>query len=247
MGQIKNLIYRTVRERAMHVTLLDPDPKKMKNLDKKIKELERFGTDAMLIGGSTNVNQKFLDRCIKQIKNNSSLPVILFPGGLSGVSSYADAILFMSLLNSRNPYWITGAQSKAAKIVKEAGMEIIPMAYIIVEPGMKAGQVGEAELIKRGDIKKAADYSLAAEYLGMDLVYLEAGSGADHPVPVEMVKAVRNNIEIPIIVGGGIRNPKQALERAKAGADIIDTGTITEENFTVVGDIIRAVKGCKRY
>lgn len=246
MGQIKNLIYRTSRKRAMHVTLLDPDPKKMKNLDKKIKELERFGTDAILIGGSTNVNQKFLDKYIKRIKNNSSLPVILFPGGLSGVSSYADAIFFMSLLNSRNPYWITGAQSAGARLVKEAGIEIIPMAYIIVEPGMKAGQVGEAEIIKRKDIKKAADYSLAAEYLGMDLVYLEAGSGADQPVPVEMVKAVRNNIEIPIIVGGGIRNPKQALDRAKAGADIIDTGTITEENFTVVGDIIRAVKGCRR-
>lgn len=230
----------------MHVTLLDPDPQKMKNLDKKIRELERFGTDAILVGGSTNVNRQFLDKCVKRIKNNSSLPVILFPGGLNGISPYADAILFMSLLNSRNPYWITGAQSAGAMLVKEAGIEIIPAAYIIVEPGMKAGQVGEAEIIKRGDIKKAVGYSLAAEYLGMDLVYLEAGSGAKEPVPVEMVKAVRNNIEIPIIVGGGIRTAADALERAKAGADIIDTGTITEENFKAVGDIIRAVRGCRR-
>lgn len=230
----------------MHVTLLDPDPQKMKNLDKKIRELERFGTDAILVGGSTNVNRQFLDKCVKRIKNNSSLPVILFPGGLNGISPYADAILFMSLLNSRNPYWITGAQSAGAMLVKEAGIEIIPAAYIIVEPGMKAGQVGEAEIIKRWDIKKAVGYSLAAEYLGMDLVYLEAGSGAKEPVPVEMVKAVRNNIEIPIIVGGGIRTAADALERAKAGADIIDTGTITEENFKAVGDIIRAVRGCRR-
>ena len=246
MGQIKNLIYRTVRKRAMHVTLLDPEPKKMENLDKKIKELEMFGTDAILIGGSTNINQKFLDTCIKQIKNNSSLPVILFPGGLSGVSSYADAILFMSLLNSRNPYWITGAQADAAKIVKEAGIEIIPMAYIIIEPGMKVGEVGEADIIKQGEVQKAAAYSLAAEYLGMDLVYLEAGSGADKPVPVEMVKAVRKSISIPMIVGGGIRTAADALERAKAGADIIDTGTITEENFNAVGEIIRVVRGCRR-
>ncbi len=243
---IRDFICRTVKKRRMHVTLLDPDPAKTKDIGKKVKELERLGTDAILVGGSTNINQKFLDACVKEIKRNSSLPVVLFPGGLNGISSYADAIFFMSLLNSKNPYWIAGAQAAGAKLVKESGIEVIPMAYLIFEPGMKAGEVGEADLIKNSDVGKAVGYSLAAEYLGMDMVYLEAGSGAKTPVPVGIIKAVKKSVSIPVIVGGGIRTPKQALERAKAGADVIDTGTITEENFSVIGGIIRAVKGCRR-
>ena len=243
---VKEFLFRTLKKRAMHVTLLDPDPLKLRGIEEKVKQLESFGTDAILVGGSTNVNQQFLDKAIQTIKKSASLPVILFPGGLNGVSRYADAIFFMSLMNSRNPYWITGAQAKGAAMVKKAGIEVIPMAYLLVEPGMRAGEVGEADLIKRNEVSRAVGYAMAAEMLGMQLVYLEAGSGAQEPVPVEMIKEVRKNINIPLIVGGGIRKPEQALERVRAGADIINTGTITEENFTAIKGIIRAVKGYRK-
>jgi phosphoglycerol geranylgeranyltransferase len=244
--KVRDFIYRTVKKRAMHVTLLDPDMNKLGDSTEKIKMLEEFGTDAILIGGSTNINQKFLDGTILKIKRNSSLPVILFPGGLNGLSKNADAIFFMSLMNSRDPYWITKIQAEGALLVKELGIETIPMAYLIIEPGMKAGEVGKADLIKRSDTKRAVQYALAAQHLGMELVYLEAGSGAPQPVPVEMIRAVKKSVSIPIIVGGGIRTPEQALERVKAGADIIDTGTITEENFEMIKDIIKTVKNYKK-
>ncbi|MCX6819298.1 MAG: geranylgeranylglyceryl/heptaprenylglyceryl phosphate synthase [Candidatus Aenigmarchaeota archaeon] len=242
---VKDFICKTIRKRAMHVTLLDPDPKKMEGIDEKIKQLKQFGTDAFLVGGSTNVNQVFLDKLVLKIKN-TSLPVILFPGGLSGISKYADAIFFMSLLNSKDPYWITGAQAQASVLVKKLGIEIIPMAYLIVEPGMRVGEVGKADLIKRDECIKAAQYALAAQHLGMSLVYLEAGSGAPEPVPTEMVKAIKKTIDIPLIVGGGIRKPVQAKALLEAGADIIDTGTITEENFTAIKSIIEIVKNYKK-
>ncbi len=246
MGKVYDFISRTIRKRAMHVTLLDPDTKKLHGLKEKVEMLEEFGTDAILIGGSTNISQNFLDKSIQAIKKNSSLPVILFPGGLNGISRHADAIFFMSLLNSRDPYWITGAQASGAPLIKRIGIEPIPMAYVIIEPGMRVGEVGKADLISRNEAEKAAGYALAAQYMGMSLVYLEAGSGADMPVPAKMIKDVRKSIKIPIIVGGGIRSAKQAKECVKAGADIIDTGTITEENFESIESIIKAVISFRR-
>ena len=258
--RIKRFIYREVKKRAMHFTLLDPDISKIngisekaknpanaeKALHRKIKMLEKFGTDAILVGGSSHVNQKCLEKTVMQIKRDCSLPVILFPGGLSGISAHADAIFFMSLLNSEDAYWITEVQARASPLIKKAGIEAISMGYIVIEPGMKVGEVGRANLIKRNEINKAVNYSLAAQYLGMSMVYLEAGSGADKPVPVEMIKEVKKNIEVPLIVGGGIRTPEQALEIVRAGADIVNTGNITEENFEGIKDIIEAVKGYKR-
>lgn len=244
MGKIREFIYRTVKKRAMHLPLLDPDPKKLVNLEWKIEKLKEFGADALLVGGSTGINRKLLDKLVLKIRK-AGLPVILFPGNVSGVSKYANAILFMSLLNSKDPYWISGAQAGGALLVKKFGIEVIPMAYLIIEPGMKAGKVGKANLIKRNDIKKAVSYALAAQYLGMSLVYLEAGSGAGKHVPVKMVKEVKKAVDIPIIVGGGIRKPKQARELARY-ADLIVTGAITEENFSAIRDITKAVKSTRK-
>jgi len=120
------------------------------------------------------------------------------------------------------------------------------MAYLIVEPGMAAGKVRKAEPIKRDNPKIAAEYALAGQYMGMKLVYLEAGSGAPTPVAAEMIKEVKNNINVPLVVGGGIRSSDQAKEAVSAGADIIVTGTITEENFDKVKEIIKAVKEARK-
>jgi phosphoglycerol geranylgeranyltransferase len=190
-----------------------------------------------MVGGSQRVSQENLDATVESIKKKVELPVILFPGGVTGISKRADAIFFMSLLNSKNPRFITGAQAQGAPLVKDVGIEPIPMGYIVIEPGGAVGKVGEADLIPRSKPEVAVGYALAAQYLGMRLVYLEAGSGADKHVPEEMISAVKETVEIPVIVGGGIRTGDNARAVANAGADIIVTGTIVEQAADVEGKI----------
>jgi phosphoglycerol geranylgeranyltransferase len=171
--------------------------------------------------------------------------VILFPAGASGLSRHADAVYFMSLLNSRSTRLIVGEQRRAARTIKSWGLEPIPMAYLIVEPGMRAGQVGEADPISRSRPEDAVEWALAAQFMGMRLVYLEAGSGAPTPAPPAVIRAVKAAIDIPLIVGGGIRTPAAAAAVAKAGADILVTGTVVEQmkSAATLRDIVAAVKG----
>ncbi|MFN4133517.1 MAG: geranylgeranylglyceryl/heptaprenylglyceryl phosphate synthase, partial [Candidatus Hadarchaeales archaeon] len=233
------------RDGAAHLTLIDPAKQKPNVAGEIAKDAEIVGTDGIMVGGSTKATGEILDDTILAIKHSSKLPVILFPAGESGISHYADAIFFMSMLNSRDPYFITRAQMRGAPLVKKFGLEPIPMAYLLIEPGGTAGKVGKAELIPRDSPETAAAYALAAQYFGMRFVYLEAGSGAKEPVPVEMVKAVKKEIEIPLIVGGGIRTPDAAEKIVTAGADIIVTGTIVEkaaDRATELKGIIDAVK-----
>ena len=157
------------------------------------------------------------------------IPVILFPGNISGVSKYADALLFMSLLNSTNPYWITGAQALSAPSIKKMGIETIPMGYLIIEPGGTVGWVGDSKPIPRKKSDLAVAYALAAEFLGMRVIYLEAGSGADSHIPVDFIMKVKKLTNLMVIVGGGIKTAQDALEVKEAGADIIITGTVVEE------------------
>jgi phosphoglycerol geranylgeranyltransferase len=227
----------------MHFTLFDPDSMSPDQACDIVAMAERAGTDAILIGGSTNAAGPHLDALVKAIKGATSLPVILFPGGASAVSPYADAILFMSILNSRNPYFITKSQALGAFPVKAAKLEPIPMAYLVVEPGMIVGYIGEADLLPRSKPAITAAYALAGQFMGMRLVYLEAGSGAGEPVPQELIAMSRAAIDVPLIVGGGIRTPEQARRAAASGADIVVTGTIIEEDASVLASIIKAVKG----
>jgi phosphoglycerol geranylgeranyltransferase len=190
--------------------------------------------------------QSDLDNTILAIKEKTSLPTILFPGDVSGMSRHADAILFMSLLNSRNPYFIMGAQVAGAPVLKRMGVEAIPMGYLIIEPGGMAGYVGDARLVPRAKPEVAAAYALAAQYLGMKLIYLEGGSGIKEPVPPEMISIVKSQVDIPVIVGGGIRSGKEAKRAAEAGADIIITGTIVEDTGDVrrkIEELTGAIKG----
>ncbi len=236
-------IEKKLAKGRMHFSLLDPDESKMplSKLEKIVKTVDDYGTDLFLVGGSTNVGQKFLDDFVRKIKEKSEKPVVLFPGGLNGITRHADAILFMSLMNSTDPFWIVGAQAKGAPIIKKLGIESIPMAYLIVEPGMKAGQVSSAKPIKHNEPEKAVEYALAAQHFGMKLVYLEAGSGAPTHVPAKMVKMVKDAVDIPLIVGGGIRTPDACKELLDAGADIIDTGTQIENDVTKLKSIIDVI------
>jgi len=198
-----------------------------------------------MVGGSTHAEGELLDDTMLEIKKAVDLPVILFPANEAGVSRHADAIFFMSMLNSRVSYFITGAQCRGAPLVKRFGLETLPMAYLLVEPGGEAGRVGNADLIPRAKPELAVAYALAAQYLGMRFVYLEAGSGAAVPVPTNMVRAVRRATQATLIAGGGIRTPKAAKERVRAGAEIIVTGTLVEQAKDRVAKIREMVKAIK--
>jgi phosphoglycerol geranylgeranyltransferase len=239
----------TINKKKLHFSLLDPDKQDPETAGSIAKTAEEAGSSAIMVGGSTLISQEQVDKTVKAIKKKSKLPVILFPSGAKFLSKYADAVFFMSLLNSRNLEFIIREHVKGATFVKHTGIEPISMGYVIVEPGMTAGKIGEVDLVKKDDIKTALGYALAAQYLGMDFFYLEtalgyalaaqylgmdffyleAGSGAPDPISNNMISVVKKNIDIPLIVGGGIRSAKTAKEKAKAGADIVVTGTKLEE------------------
>ncbi|QDA31558.1 geranylgeranylglyceryl/heptaprenylglyceryl phosphate synthase [Thermococcus indicus] len=229
IGKVERYIHEKLEREKLHFVLLDPDDVTPEEAARIAEMSEEVGVDAIMIGGSTGAEGDVLDGVVRAIKESSSLPTILFPGSHGGISKYADSIFFMSLLNSTNPFFITGAQALGAFQVKRYGIEPIPMAYLIIEPGETVGWVGDAKPIPRHKPKIAAAYALAGQYLGMRLVYLEAGSGASQPVPPEMIALVKRVIDVPLIVGGGIRTAAQARAAVEAGADIIVTGTAIEK------------------
>jgi len=238
-------IYKKLTENPLHFTLIDPEKQPPEDAGEIAKIAENAGTDLIMVGGSTITSQQMVDETVLKIKENTILPVVLFPTAAKYLSRYADAIFFMSLLNSKNVRHVIREQALGSLIVKEYKLEPISMGYIVVEPGMKVAEKGEAEVIKKDDIKTAIGFALAAQYFGMRLIYLEAGSGASSPVSNKMISKVKETVDIPLIIGGGIRDANTAKEKIKAGADIIVTGTIVEEKNREkkLREIIRAIKG----
>jgi len=237
------LTTRVRRGEVLHFSLIDPDKVEDLRWVKDVgRELRDAGTDAFLVGGSLGISESDVDSVVTALKE-FNIPVILFPGNVSGISRYADAILFMSLLNSDDPYFIIGAQVLGAPIVAKYGLEALPTAYIVVGYGGAAGFVGRARPLPYEKPELAAAYAKAAEMLGMKYIYLEAGSGAPKPVPPELVKLTRKALNNSIlIVGGGIRKPEQAEEIARSGANIIVTGTVIETDTEATKEIIKAIK-----
>lgn len=246
MGKVeKRLLDVIARSGAAHLTLIDPAKQAPKNAGEIASDAAAAGSDGIMVGGSTRAGGKILDQTVLEIKKAADMPVILFPASEAGLSKHADAIFFMSMLNSRDPYFITGAQRLGAPLVKQFKLEPIPMAYILIEPGGTAGKIGKAELVPRNKPELAVAYALVGQYLGMRFIYLEAGSRADEPVPLEMVRAVRKATEATLVVGGGIRTPEAAGERVKAGAEIVVTGTLveeTEDREARIREVVEAIK-----
>jgi len=243
----KYLIEKIKAEGSIHLTLIDPEKVTAQDASRIAENSKNSGTAAIMIGGSTFISQGHLDEVVKAIKSRVTLPTILFPNYVTGISSHADAIWFMSLLNSVDPYYLIGAQILGAPLVKKYHLEPLSMGYIIVGEGGTAGIVGKAISVPYNKPELAAAHALAGQYLGMRFVYLEGGSGAKDPVPPEMIRAVKHALEIPLIVGGGIRTKDQAVAAASAGADIIVTGNVTEtsDSKQKVAEIIAAIKNIK--
>jgi phosphoglycerol geranylgeranyltransferase len=232
-GAVERYILKRIKEEgAIHLTLIDPEEVTAPHASRVAKKAERCKTAAIMVGGSTSTSTSHLDSVVKAVKHAVGIPIILFPNNVTGISKYADAIWFMSLLNSLDPYFLTGAQVLGAPLVKKHGLEALPLGYIIVGKGGAAGIVGRAVPIPFTKPEVAAAHALAAQYFGMRFAYLEAGSGASQPVPPTMIRIVKHSINIPLIVGGGIRNSKQAETVVAAGADIVVTGNVIEETGT---------------
>jgi len=227
---VESYIKQRIKEKgAIQMTLIDPQKTGIEKSVEIAVEAEKAGTAAIMVGGSTLASNNDLDTTIQGMKAQVKVPIILFPNNISGVSKYADAIWFMSLLNSASTYYLIDVQALTAHTVRRYGLETLPMGYIIVGEGGAAGFVGQARGIPYDHPELALGYSLAAETLGMRFVYLEAGSGAKDHIPLEMIKLVKSQINVPLIVGGGIRDGKTARAVVDAGADIIVTGTLAEE------------------
>ncbi len=243
MGKIEDMLISKSRKHTLCVVLLDSETLNINKAIEMAREAEKANIDAILVGGSSVIDQLELNEIIKGIKESVNIPIILFPGNITGISPYADAILFSSLLNSENPYYITQAQALGALIVKKYNLESIPMGYLIIGDNTTAWFVGQARAIPFNKSKIAVMYALAAKYMGMRALYLEAGSGAKSHVEASMVSAVRANFDGLLIVGGGIRDSNTAKILSDAGADIIVIGTAFEERGSeVLKEIIRAIR-----
>ncbi|HSP87739.1 MAG TPA: geranylgeranylglyceryl/heptaprenylglyceryl phosphate synthase [Ignavibacteriaceae bacterium] len=229
---------------AAYLLLLDPDKITENLLPAFVKHCEKSGVDAFLIGGSLMLNGNF-EPFIKKVKENTKLPAIIFPGDINQISNSADAILFISVVSGRNAEHLIGKHVIAAPIIKKAEIEPISTGYILIESGVTTTAVymSGSLPIPRNKPEIAAATALAAEYLGMKFVYLEAGSGAENSVPDEMIKAVSSVCKIPVIVGGGIKSPNAARNKVENGAKIIVTGNFFEDesNWDMIKDFADAI------
>ncbi len=244
MTRVENYINDELKKhKKICFALLDSE--NFKDIVGVAKKVESLGASAILVGGSSAIDQLDLDKLVISIKSIVSIPVILFPGNVTGVSPNADAILFTSLLNSEDPYFISGAQALGALLVKKYNIEPLPTGYIIIGDNTTAWFIGRAKGIPFEKSNIAIMYSLAAQYLGMRFVYLEAGSGATKNVSAEMISNVRKYYDGLLIVGGGIKNSSIAKELAEAGADILVVGTLLERDADwekKFNDIIVAIR-----
>jgi phosphoglycerol geranylgeranyltransferase len=247
IGSVERYLLEKIEaEGAIHITLIDPEKATPPQASRIASKAKSSGTSAIMIGGSTFASPAHLDNIIKAVKRTVKIPIILFPSNVTGISRHADAIWFMSLLNSVDPYFLVGAQILGAPLVKKYRLEPIPLGYIIIGEGGTASVVGKAVPVPYNKSKLAAAHALAGQYLGMRFIYLEAGSGAKKPVPPEMIRVVKNYIDVPLIVGGGIKSRRQALAAASAGADIIITGNVVE-NTRVKRKVSEIVAGLKSF
>ena len=249
MTSVEGYLKTTLKKKkALLFILIDSEISKIKSAIALAKNVEKIGASAILIGGSSATDQLGMTEVVKSLKKSLKIPIILFPGNVTGVVPGADAILFSSLLNSENPYFISQAQALGAPNILKFGLEALPTAYIVIGEGTSAWFVGAARAIPFDKANIASMYALSAQYLGMRFVYLEAGSGASSHVKPEMVKAVRKVFKGFLIVGGGIRNSQTAGELVKAGANALVVGTLAEKNgsLKILADIVKTIQIVKR-
>ena len=244
MNVYSSLVEQKQRGRKSFVVLIDPDKVTSSSLSSLVQKAADGGVDYFFVGGSLVVSDH-LDACILQIKNESAIPVILFPGSPSQLSKNADALLYLSLISGRNPELLIGQHVISAPFVKKSGLEIISTGYMVIDGGAPTtvSYISGAAPIPANKAEIALCTAMAGEMLGQKLIYMDAGSGAKVPITEEMISVVAKNIAVPLVVGGGIRDAEKAYRNCKAGADVIVVGNAIEKDPSLLDEMAAAVHG----
>jgi putative glycerol-1-phosphate prenyltransferase len=227
----QNILNSKAKGEKLLAILLDPDKLAVENLSELIEKINQSPATHILVGGSS-FDGTHLDELIIELKSKINLPFLLFPGNPSQISDKADGILFLTLLSGRNPDYLIEHQVNAVPIIKKTNLEVISTGYILIESGNETAveRVSQTKPLDRNNHEYTLQTAQAGEFIGNKLIYLEAGSGAKLTVPKEMITLVSQNINVPLIVGGGIRS-KQEIENAyNAGADLVVIGTAFEND-----------------
>jgi putative glycerol-1-phosphate prenyltransferase len=243
LGNIyQSLVQKKAQGKKSFAVLIDPD----KVNDANMEHLIRLATDAhvdyFLVGGSLVISS-YLDECIQYIKKCCSIPVVLFPGSPSQVSSYADGLLYLSLISGRNPELLIGQHVVSAPIVRKSGLEVMSTGYMVIDGGAPTtvSYISNATPLPSDKNEIAMCTAMAGEMLGMKLIYMDAGSGARRAIAETMIEKVASCIEVPLIIGGGITQPEKAYLNCKAGADVIVVGNAIEKDPMLIKEIASAV------
>lgn len=237
------MIYQYIQSLAaagkkMLAVLIDPGKTSIQHVKSTVLQAKNAGVDFILVGGSLMLNQE-MDDTIQAIKQETDLPVLIFPGSTIQISSKADAILFLSLISGRNPDLLIGRHVESAMLIKQIQLEAIPTAYILIDGKQFTSVQYISQTLPLPSDKPdiAIATAVAGEMLGMKMIYMDAGSGALEPVPEKILTSVKKHTAIPIWVGGGIRNPEQAIRAWQSGADIVVVGNAVEENLQLIKTI----------
>ena len=235
----QNILASISNKENLLAVLIDPDKMDLEYLESFMQKVNASIVTHIFVGGST-VKRDETEALVSEIKKLTNLPAVLFPGDVTQITNIADALLFLSLISGRNPEYLIGKQVEAVSTLKNIDLEVIPTGYILIENGKPTSvqKVTGTQPMLRNNIQHVVDTALAGEFLGMKLIYLEAGSGATHPIETKMISEVKKALQIPLIVGGGIRS-KQELEKAyQAGADLVVIGTAFENDESFFDNLL---------
>lgn len=234
----QNILSAKKRGKKLLAILLDPEKVDLELISDSLVNIGNSEVDFIFVGGST-VEEGLTQRLVKSLKRQTSIPIVIFPGHFSQISSHADAILFLSLISGRNPEYLINQHIKAVPLIQNSGLEVIPTGYILIDGGKETSvqKISETLPLSPQEVQKITDTACAGMYMGKKIIYLEAGSGALNPVQSSVIRAVRRNIDIPLIVGGGIRSEKDLVQAYESGADLVVIGTAFEENNRILTKI----------
>ncbi len=236
----QNIIHSLNSHNKLLAVLIDPDKVEYQNLKSVVNKINQSIADYIFVGGST-VREQACEQVVAAIQRFTKLPIILFPGDVSQVTEKADALLFLSLISGRNPEYLIGKHVESISKLRESRLEVIPTGYILVENGRETSvqSVTQTKPMLRNNIQLIVDTALAGQLLGMKLIYLEAGSGALEPVNSAIISQVKKNLNIPVIVGGGIRTMSQIVSAYDSGADMVVVGTAFEEDESFLEQLFK--------
>lgn len=234
----QHIVQSSEKGKKLLAVLIDPDKMKLETVSDFISKLNTSIATHIFVGGS-EVGEGATEALVFEIKKHTELPVVLFPGDVIQITDKADGILFLSLISGRNPDYLIGKHVEAVSKLKTSNLEVIPTGYLLIENGKQTAveRVSNTKPIKRSDIEKIKNTALAGQFLGMKLMYLEAGSGATHAIEPHIISSVKRQLHIPLIVGGGIRTKTEIDAAYNAGADLVVIGTAFEDNEAFFEDL----------